>query len=118
MWQVVKRHFRPEFLNRLDDVVVFEPLGADHLRKIARLQVLTCPCPQQLYSILCLQDRWDRGLRQCLEHNVVDRVLPPRALPSSLWHGRTNLSDTSPEVCCYVKSDAECVAGALCRWAS
>jgi len=36
--QVVKRHFRPEFLNRLDDVVVFEPLGADHLRKIARLQ--------------------------------------------------------------------------------
>ena len=37
--QVIKRHFRPEFLNRLDDVVVFEPLGKDHLRKIARLQV-------------------------------------------------------------------------------
>ncbi len=36
--QVVKRHFRPEFLNRLDDVVIFEPLGTDHLRKIARLQ--------------------------------------------------------------------------------
>ena len=40
--QVVKRHFRPEFLNRLDDVVVFEPLGKDHLRKIARLQA-RCP---------------------------------------------------------------------------
>ena len=42
--QVVKRHFRPEFLNRLDDVVVFEPLGKDHLRKIARLQA-RCPFP-------------------------------------------------------------------------
>ena len=36
---VVKQHFRPEFLNRLDDVVMFEPLGHEHLRAVARLQV-------------------------------------------------------------------------------
>lgn len=28
--------FRPEFLNRIDDVVIFEPLSADELREIAR----------------------------------------------------------------------------------
>jgi len=55
--QVVKRHFRPEFLNRLDDVVVFEPLGADHLRKIARLQArprgTPAPVTQDLGSHSC-----------------------------------------------------------------
>lgn len=35
----VKRHFKPEFLNRLDDLVVFKPLAHDQLRKIARLQM-------------------------------------------------------------------------------
>jgi len=35
----VKRHFRPEFLNRLDDIVVFSPLTREDLRKIVRLQL-------------------------------------------------------------------------------
>ncbi|CAN1312251.1 Chaperone protein ClpB1 [Linum perenne] len=37
--QEVKRHFRPELLNRLDEVVVFDPLSHDQLRKVARLQM-------------------------------------------------------------------------------
>jgi ATP-dependent Clp protease ATP-binding subunit ClpB len=32
-------HFRPEFLNRVDDVVVFRPLGKEELRKIVDLQL-------------------------------------------------------------------------------
>ncbi len=32
--EVVGGHFRPEFINRIDDVVVFHPLGRDHIRKI------------------------------------------------------------------------------------
>lgn len=36
---VVKQHFRPEFLNRLDDVVMFEPLGRQQLRQVAAMQV-------------------------------------------------------------------------------
>jgi ATP-dependent Clp protease ATP-binding subunit ClpC len=35
----LKRHFSPEFLNRLDDIVVFHPLAADQLRDVARLLV-------------------------------------------------------------------------------
>lgn len=34
-----RRFFRPEFLNRLDDIVVFEPLGQAQLLEVARLQV-------------------------------------------------------------------------------
>lgn len=33
----MKRHFRPELLNRLDEIVVFDPLFNEHLRKVARL---------------------------------------------------------------------------------
>lgn len=35
----VRRHFRPELLNRLDEIVVFRPLSLDQLRKVARLQM-------------------------------------------------------------------------------
>ena len=35
----LRRHFRPEFLNRVDDVVVFRPLGREQLRHIVELQL-------------------------------------------------------------------------------
>jgi ATP-dependent Clp protease ATP-binding subunit ClpB len=35
----VKQHFRPEFINRIDEIVVFHALGADHIRSIARIQL-------------------------------------------------------------------------------
>nr|QJD20805.1 casein lytic proteinase/heat shock protein [Ziziphus nummularia] len=35
----VRKHFRPELLNRLDEIVVFDPLSHDQLRKVARLQM-------------------------------------------------------------------------------
>ena len=34
----VQSHFRPEFINRLDDIVVFHPLAAEHIRAIAEIQ--------------------------------------------------------------------------------
>ena len=37
--EVVGNHFRPEFINRIDDVVVFHPLGREQIRAIAGLQV-------------------------------------------------------------------------------
>ena len=36
---VVGTHFRPEFINRIDDMVVFHPLYRDQLRDIARIQI-------------------------------------------------------------------------------
>ena len=35
----VKTHFRPEFVNRIDEVVVFHALAEEHIRAIARIQL-------------------------------------------------------------------------------
>ena len=37
--EAVKAHFRPEFLNRLDDIVVFSPLTREQLRNIICIQI-------------------------------------------------------------------------------
>jgi ATP-dependent Clp protease ATP-binding subunit ClpB len=37
--EIVQGHFRPEFINRLDEMVVFQPLGREHIRAIAKLQL-------------------------------------------------------------------------------
>jgi ATP-dependent Clp protease ATP-binding subunit ClpB len=37
--ETVRASFRPEFLNRLDDLVVFHPLGTEQLKHIAQLQI-------------------------------------------------------------------------------
>ncbi|KQW44623.1 MULTISPECIES: ATP-dependent chaperone ClpB [unclassified Roseateles] len=39
VWGEVKTHFRPEFLNRIDETVIFHALGADHIKSIARIQL-------------------------------------------------------------------------------
>ncbi|MGA9421367.1 MAG: ATP-dependent chaperone ClpB [Rhodanobacteraceae bacterium] len=36
---VVQAHFRPEFVNRLDEIVVFRPLDRAQIREIARIQI-------------------------------------------------------------------------------
>ncbi|NWG31367.1 MAG: AAA family ATPase, partial [Rhodocyclaceae bacterium] len=35
----VKTHFRPEFVNRIDEIVVFHPLDAKHIAGIAKIQL-------------------------------------------------------------------------------
>ncbi len=39
VWDAVRAAFKPEFVNRLDDVVIFEALGVDELSRIVDLQV-------------------------------------------------------------------------------
>ncbi len=35
----VQQHFRPEFINRIDDIIVFHPLGAEQIRAIVDIQL-------------------------------------------------------------------------------
>jgi len=37
--EVVTQHFRPEFVNRIDEVVVFHPLEREHIRAVAEIQL-------------------------------------------------------------------------------
>ena len=46
----VTAHFRPEFINRVDDIVVFHALGQEQVRKIASIQI------EILRKRLCKQD--------------------------------------------------------------
>jgi len=39
LMEIITQHFRPEFINRIDDVVVFHPLAENHIREIATLQI-------------------------------------------------------------------------------
>lgn len=38
--EVVGQHFRPEFINRIDDTVVFHPLNNDEIKQIAEIQLI------------------------------------------------------------------------------
>lgn len=39
VWEVLRGHFRPEFLNRVDEVIIFNPLGRDELKFIVSIQL-------------------------------------------------------------------------------
>ena len=39
VFDALQAHFRPEFLNRIDDVIVFHALARAHVREIARIQL-------------------------------------------------------------------------------
>jgi ATP-dependent Clp protease ATP-binding subunit ClpB len=39
VWGELKAHFRPEFLNRIDETVVFHGLNAEHIANIAKIQL-------------------------------------------------------------------------------
>lgn len=46
LMEVLTRSFRPEFINRIDETVVFHPLGSDQIKSIAAIQL------QRLYKRL------------------------------------------------------------------
>ena len=60
VWGELKNHFRPEFLNRIDETVVFHGLDAQHIASIAKIQ---------------LQALQDRLARMDLALKVSDKAL-------------------------------------------
>ncbi|WP_054112671.1 ATP-dependent chaperone ClpB [Marinagarivorans algicola] len=61
--EVVGQHFRPEFINRIDEAVVFHPLGREEIRTIASVQL------QLLDARLA-----DRDLTLALTDEVMDKL--------------------------------------------
>lgn len=61
--EAVVGHFRPEFLNRIDDTVVFHPLGKEQIAEIAKIQLLTLK-----------QRLAERGLHLALSARALDRL--------------------------------------------
>ena len=61
---VVSSHFRPEFINRVDEVVVFHPLAQEQLRGIATIQLE-----------LLARRLADHDLKLSLSDQVMDKLL-------------------------------------------
>ena len=84
----MKKHFPPEFLNRLDDIVCFDPLAKGHLIGVARLMAEElnerlapkntnlCMTDAALeYAVACSYEPayGARPLRRWLEHHMCAR---------------------------------------------
>jgi ATP-dependent Clp protease ATP-binding subunit ClpB len=37
--EALREHFRPEFINRVDDIIIFHPLGREHIEQIIDIQL-------------------------------------------------------------------------------
>lgn len=122
--QQVKQHFRPEFLNRLDDIVLFQPLGLTQLRSILKMNLklieerlvdkeITLTMDDQAINFI-LQQAYDpsygaRPLRRYMEKHlvtelsraIVSNVLGPRMhvlITTDAVQGKLRFVNTSPAV--------------------
>ncbi|MDN3610880.1 ATP-dependent chaperone ClpB [Vibrio ostreicida] len=98
--EVVNKHFRPEFLNRVDESVVFHPLGQAHIKSIASIQLnqLSTRMEDKGYSLevsekaleLIAQVGFDpvfgarplkRAIQQTVENPLAKAILAGKILP-------------------------------------
>jgi len=66
----LRAHFPPEFLNRIDEVVFFHPLGREHLKQIVEIQV------RQLMTRLAAR-KLDIELTDAAKEHLVDEGYDP-----------------------------------------
>jgi len=84
---IVAHHFRPEFINRVDDVVVFHPLGRDQTRAIAEIQLSALRERLAQLDIGLLVD--DQALEKLAEAGF-DPVYGARPLKRAIQHSLEN----------------------------
>ena len=118
--EIVGQHFRPEFINRIDDVVVFHPLEQEHIRKIVDIQleylhrrlgerdmalVLDEAARDRLadagYDPVYGARPLKRALQQQLENPLAQRILSGEFVP-----GDTIRVTAGPDGLDFVKGDA------------
>ena len=103
---VVSNHFRPEFINRIDEVVVFHPLGREQIRGIADIQLdllrkrlherdlglelddavlnkLAAVGFDPVYGARPLK----RAIQQLVENPLANDILSGKFVPGSIIHG-------------------------------
>ena len=73
--QEVRAHFRPEFVNRIDEIVVFNSLDAANVRKIAEIQL------EQLRKRMTAQRPLRRAIQDRIENGIARLLLEGKAAP-------------------------------------
>ena len=98
--EVVSKSFRPEFINRVDEMVVFHPLKRDQIEKIAGLQIERVknrladrnyqldmkPAAMEFLSMVGYDPVYGarplkRAIQQYLENPLAEEILADRLLP-------------------------------------
>lgn len=100
---VVGQHFKPEFINRIDESVVFHPLDAEQIKSIAKiqLQMLTSRLQEKQLSLEISDDALakvaeagfdpvfgarplKRAIQQYIENPLAQKILTGEYLPDSV----------------------------------
>ena len=100
---VVGQHFRPEFINRIDETVVFHPLGKENIRAIASIQLerLAKHMETRGYELVFTEALLDfigevgydpiygarplkRAIQQEIENSLAQQVLSGQLLPGKV----------------------------------
>ncbi len=90
--QVLGKHFRPEFLNRIDDIVIFDRISKENMQRIAEVQLakvtkqlklnkdITLDISQQVKDTLAEQGYDPAFGARPLKRLIQTKVLDPLAL--------------------------------------
>ena len=105
--EVLRQHFRPEFLNRVDEIVIFHALQQEqlkaiieiqleHLRKLLKDRNITLALTDKAKALL-VQEGYDpafgaRPLKRVLQHRIAD-PLALQILEGSVFNGEHLLVD-------------------------
>ena len=105
--EVLRQHFRPEFLNRVDEIVIFHALQQEqlkaiieiqleHLRKLLKARNITLALTDKAKALL-VQEGYDpafgaRPLKRVLQHRIAD-PLALQILEGSVFNGEHLLVD-------------------------
>jgi ATP-dependent Clp protease ATP-binding subunit ClpB len=116
----LRAHFKPEFLNRIDEIIFFHALGRDHMKKIIDIQVrglmkrlderkihvqLTDAAKDQL-----VREGYDptygaRPLKRTIQRRVLD-PLAMRVLEGAFREGDSVTVDAGPDALSFEKREA------------
>jgi ATP-dependent Clp protease ATP-binding subunit ClpB len=108
--EALRSHFRPEFLNRVDDIVIFSQLAATHIKRIVDIQIallqrrlaerkLTIELTERAKEALALEG-FDpvygaRPLKRAIQRRVQDQ-LAMRLLEGEFREGDHIIVDATP----------------------
>jgi ATP-dependent Clp protease ATP-binding subunit ClpB len=106
----LRQSFRPEFLNRLDEIIVFHALSEDHLKQIVEIQLasLRNRLDERHISLkltenartLLVRNGYDptygaRPLKRAIQREI-ETPLAKRIVAGEIRDGQTILMDTDP----------------------
>lgn len=103
--EVVGKHFRPEFINRIDEIVVFHPLDEEQIKVIANIQInrLRARLFERDYTISITDEALDylaatgydpvygarplkRSIQQHIENPLAQEILSGKFVPGDTIH--------------------------------